>query len=506
MLSSFLLWKVAFVVMPYNSKNMLTNPLHSHPWTRVSWISGSDIDDLDEEEVQEVESITLGRAFSNGNEANAAAAATVGSPNDADEDDVQTQRISNPTSVTLKPFSFESSQQDSSVLAPFASNFSFPRNNNSETSTSINAANTNSSSNTSGSKDIHLASPKGYLITPAVTDAVSEGGDDVEPKRPTWKSFWQGEANKEEVTREDATIITTMDRVTLNDHESDEEEDDGVTEKLNLATVPKLLYQVATDLGVSAQQKAKAGYQWVVDGMVLLSIQLAAVGIFVQTWIHSGLTTATTVLQDAAVRVMDFWETAGAALPVVAGFAVAMAACLLVLPVKRTPSPTNDLREFVRFEKANNAVDLKVIDELNTEAFSTYARSTCVEAATFEQARTGLDLGLFGVPNAVRNTVVQMAIIEGVTQKNSVQDSNSDFVNSGKADAFMAFWSTAYDPTDEHRMYKSCVMVTGVALTVAETVAEWTSKREMYQIGTEPCQCGTLVTLIRFALCTLNRD
>ena len=175
--------------------------------------------------------------------------------------------------------------------------------------------------------------------------------------------------------------------------------------------------------------------------------------------------------------------------PIAAFLGVALMACLL-MPARQAPSPTNDLREFVRYEKANNVVNIQIIDDLNTEAFRTYARSTCVEASTFEQARTALDVGLFGVPEAVRSTVVQMAVLEGVTQKNSIQDSNSDFVNSGKADAFMAFWSTLYDPSDERDTYKSCVMVTGVALTVAESVAEWTTKREKYQIGTEPCHCG----------------
>ncbi|CAB9506870.1 expressed unknown protein [Seminavis robusta] len=169
-----------------------------------------------------------------------------------------------------------------------------------------------------------------------------------------------------------------------------------------------------------------------------------------------------------------------------------VAAILMGHRTPQVPSPKEDLREFVTFEKAHNVVDLKQIEDLNTEAFRTYARSTCVDAATFEQAHEALSMGLYGVPDSVRNDVVRMAIIEGVTQKNSVQDSNSDFVSQGKAEAYMAFWSTVFNPHDKQQAYKTCVMVTGVALTVAETIAEWTTKEERYQIGIEPCHCGYL--------------
>lgn len=82
------------------------------------------------------------------------------------------------------------------------------------------------------------------------------------------------------------------------------------------------------------------------------------------------------------------------------------------------------------------------------------------------------------------------AIREGVSTKNSIHDSNADISEQGKASSFMAFWSTTYDPRWKDRVYTSCVLVTGVTLTVAETVAEWTSTTEKYVVATEPCWCG----------------
>jgi hypothetical protein len=186
----------------------------------------------------------------------------------------------------------------------------------------------------------------------------------------------------------------------------------------------------------------------------------------------------------------------------VGGLCLGLAAAVVwIHPSPTLPSPKDDLRDFVTFEKTHNVVDLTQIEELNTEAFRTYARSTCVEAATFERTRDAVAMGLYGIPESVRQGVVAMAVIEGVTQKNSIQNSSSDFVDDGKAEAHMAFWSTVYNPRDKDHAYKVCVMVTGVVLTVAETVAEWTTKTERYLIGTNPCHCGKWLAECGWMIC-----
>ena len=154
-------------------------------------------------------------------------------------------------------------------------------------------------------------------------------------------------------------------------------------------------------------------------------------------------------------------------------------------------SPKNDLKAFVLYEKAKSMDSLETIEELETEVFNAFARSACVKAETFNATRDALFSGLRGIPDNVRDDVVEMAVKEGVTQVSSLQDSKADIVDKGKAFSFMAFWSTSYDPKKKHHTYETCVMVTGVALTVAETVAEWTLKQEKYQIGVQPCYCGT---------------
>ena len=159
---------------------------------------------------------------------------------------------------------------------------------------------------------------------------------------------------------------------------------------------------------------------------------------------------------------------------------------------KSTPlsSPKNDLKAFVLYEKSKSIENLQNIEELETDVFNAFARSACVKAETLNATRDALFSGLRGIPDNVRDDVVDMAVKEGVTQVSSLQDSKADIVDNGKAFSFMAFWSTSYDPKKKHHTYETCVMVTGVVLTVAETVAEWTLKQEKYQIGVQPCYCG----------------
>lgn len=487
---------------------MLTTPLHSHPWTRVSWISGSDIDDLDEEEVQEVERVTLGRASSVNNNGVNTASAAVGIPSsNSEEEDAKTQRVTNiSNSVTLKPFSFgtneDSDTENSSDLIPFAVNDDINRSCGDE----VNTATTNVVNTTPPcfakpmltiGKDMLLAQ-KGDLITPAVTDAVSEEDISVaavDKKPSSWKAFWQGSNKEEDEPTQEEDVKTTEERTWDENVDVVEEDEEVYAEAGNWAVTARAQGLKAAR---AAEEMAKGCYLWVVGALLGLWVTVVSFGIRLNSKIQIGFTAAKRLTQDWADKTVELWESnvipavGPAAGHVACGLALGAVAVACLFPAKRTPSPTSDLREFVRFERANNFVDLAAIDDLNTETFRTYARSTCVEAATFEQARNALDVGLFGVPDGVRNTVVQMAVLEGVTQKNSIQDSNSDFVNSGKANAFMAFWSTVHDPSLEEEAYKSCVMVTGVSLTVAESIAEWTTKREKYQVGTEPCHCGKL--------------
>ena len=166
--------------------------------------------------------------------------------------------------------------------------------------------------------------------------------------------------------------------------------------------------------------------------------------------------------------------------------------------------PKSDLKSFVLFEKAKQHTSSHLplseedgMENLQTDVFKSFARTACVKAGSVDATRDALFSNLKGVPESIRKDLVEMAVQPEVTLVNSWQDTKADTVEEGTAYSFMAFFSTAFRPRrgdeDQSNRYESCIMVTGVSLTVAETVAEWSQKQERYQVGVKPCHCGTLI-------------
>lgn len=153
---------------------------------------------------------------------------------------------------------------------------------------------------------------------------------------------------------------------------------------------------------------------------------------------------------------------------------------------------SRDLTAFVNFEKANlmqREVGTDDIENVSTDIFKMYARATCVQGENSEKVRSALYSGLDGIPDCVRDKLVNMAVAEGVSQKNSIQDTITDFQEEGKAVAYKAFWSTVYLPSGR---YESCLLATGVDLTMAETIVGWNEIPQKVQVATEPCRCGKI--------------
>jgi len=118
-----------------------------------------------------------------------------------------------------------------------------------------------------------------------------------------------------------------------------------------------------------------------------------------------------------------------------------------------------------------------------------YARATCVQGGNSEEVISALYSGLDGIPDGVREKLVNMAVAEGVSQKFSIQDTITDFQDEGKAFSYKAFWSTVYLPGGA---YETCLLATGVDLTMAETIVGWNEIPQKVQVAIEPCRCGYL--------------
>jgi hypothetical protein len=135
-------------------------------------------------------------------------------------------------------------------------------------------------------------------------------------------------------------------------------------------------------------------------------------------------------------------------------------------------SPKLDLANFVhsmKEEVATERTTRSAIGDIEMENFESFSGTYCLEGVSLQTTRDALSAGLSGVPDSVRDDVVNMTLREGITATNTWKNSNADLVNTSKAHSYMSFYSTtAYEVHDNGMdRYKTCVMVSGVTFTVA---------------------------------------
>ena len=160
----------------------------------------------------------------------------------------------------------------------------------------------------------------------------------------------------------------------------------------------------------------------------------------------------------------------------------------------KSSAPVQDLKSFVAHERAtsNTALELIEIEDLPTENFHRYAVANCAAAGSLELAQENLRLQLGDIPSIVRERLLQRVLVEGISQKNSIQDATSQLTLDGQAQSYLAFWSTNFDAFSTHRQYETCVIVAGVTIKAAEIVADYKEETKKVVIGSEPCHCGYL--------------
>jgi len=160
---------------------------------------------------------------------------------------------------------------------------------------------------------------------------------------------------------------------------------------------------------------------------------------------------------------------------------------------KTSQMPTYDMQTFIQKEKSNE-IQVTDVTELPTDVFKIYSAASCLEGNSIEKLRESLRMQLDNVPESVRDRVINRALIEGISQKSSTTDSDSHLGKDGRATMFMAYWSTAYNGDETVLIggseYSTCILVTGVEFTLAETVVDHEETYHKQLIGHEPCHCG----------------
>jgi hypothetical protein len=105
-------------------------------------------------------------------------------------------------------------------------------------------------------------------------------------------------------------------------------------------------------------------------------------------------------------------------------------------------APRSDLTNFVLSKKNAVSAELGAIGSMETDSFHSFSATICLEGSSLQRTRDALALGLDGVPLAVRDKLVMMALQEGISAKNSWMNSTVDFDVSNTAHSYMAFYST----------------------------------------------------------------
>ena len=156
-----------------------------------------------------------------------------------------------------------------------------------------------------------------------------------------------------------------------------------------------------------------------------------------------------------------------------------------------SPVVVQDLTSFVAHERANTFMDSVPIEEFPTDSFRRYAVATCSSAGSLEAARQNLALQLSIIPEEVGEKVLRLVLVEGISQKNSIQDATSELGSDGQAQSFMAFWSTTYNPkSKDNKLYETCFIVAGIAIKAADIVAGYREETKEVLVGSQPCNCG----------------
>ena len=154
------------------------------------------------------------------------------------------------------------------------------------------------------------------------------------------------------------------------------------------------------------------------------------------------------------------------------------------------PMVVQDLTSFVAHERASTSMDVPTIADFPTDAFRRYAVAMCSSARSYEAARKNLNLQLSVVPEEVASKILDLVLVEGISQKNSIQDATSELGSDGQAQSYMAFWSTTFSPKSNDKKYETCFVLAGMAIKVADIVAGYKEETKEVVIGSEPCKCG----------------
>jgi hypothetical protein len=104
-------------------------------------------------------------------------------------------------------------------------------------------------------------------------------------------------------------------------------------------------------------------------------------------------------------------------------------------------------------------IQKNVVDQLPTDSFKMFAQAACAKqvGTTVAAFRQTLALQLRQLPLETRTEIIESAVIDGVTQKNSDSNTVTHLSDDVKASSYLAFWSTTYSKQLPRQGHKSAI-------------------------------------------------
>jgi hypothetical protein len=122
--------------------------------------------------------------------------------------------------------------------------------------------------------------------------------------------------------------------------------------------------------------------------------------------------------------------------------------------------PQDDLQVFAQYPADKSMIIQKnVVDQLPTDSFKMFAQAACAKqvGTTVAAFRQTLALQLRQLPLETRTEIIESAVIDGDTQKNSDSNTVTHLSDDVKASSYLAFWSTTYSKQLPRQGHKSAI-------------------------------------------------
>lgn len=154
----------------------------------------------------------------------------------------------------------------------------------------------------------------------------------------------------------------------------------------------------------------------------------------------------------------------------------------------RTPveTPSSRMVNFAmqQLHRSNNSTDFQT---MLLEKFDTFVKSACVEGHGLESVRAAAARQLTGLPDEVRSEILDMAFHPNVSIEGAHQNMTNSMAQEGRAFFHMYYVNTKFTLPDH---YSSCILATGIDLTIGEVVVGEVEEHTTDVLAYEPCRCG----------------